>query len=203
MVVSVPKARPRPFSPPPTRVALSSTNIVLGVVIALAVAFGVYQWRQPERVPGVAPQKTAPATSPSRAPQRTDPTPAPLAGIPEGARVVTKCVVNGTTSYGDAACAQGARSTQVITKANHNLLAGLTPEQMAAANQIKAVPPTMPHFNDNARAAVSNADECKRIDAEITQLDAMARQPQSGQMQDWISQQRKERRDRQFRIRCR
>lgn len=201
--MSVPKVRPWPFSPPPTRVALSSTNIVLGVVIALAVAFSVYQWRQPQRLPGVAPEKSAPATPLSRAPQRTDPTPALPAATPEGARVVTKCVVNGTTSYGDAACAQGAKSTQVITKANHNLLAGLTPAQMAAANQIKAAPPAVPYVNDSPRAAVSNADECKSIDAEITQLDAMARQPQSGQMQDWISQQRKERRDRQFRIRCR
>lgn len=117
--------------------------------------------------------------------------------------MVIKCVINGTTSYGDAACAQGARATQVITQTNHNLLAGLTPAQLAAANQIKATPLTVPHLNDTPRATLSNADECKLIDAEILRLDATARQPQSGQTQDWISQQRKGLRDQQFRMRCR
>jgi hypothetical protein len=44
--------------------------------------------------------------------------------------------------------------------------------------------------------------ECKALDASIQQYDAMARQPQSGQMQDWISAQRKKARDRQFQIKC-
>jgi hypothetical protein len=44
--------------------------------------------------------------------------------------------------------------------------------------------------------------ECKALDARITHLDAMARQPQSAQTQDWIRSQRKEARDRQFALRC-
>ena len=44
--------------------------------------------------------------------------------------------------------------------------------------------------------------ECKALAAQITQYDAQARQPQSGQMQDWISAQKKNARDRQFRIKC-
>ena len=128
----------------------------------------------------------------------------PAGPLPDGARVVTKCVGNGTTSYGDEACALGARATRVITKSNHNLVAGLTPKQMAAAaTAISAAPSAAPNISIAPRASGSNADECQRIDAEIIQLDAMARQPQSGQMQDWISQHRKELRDRQFRIRCR
>ena len=39
--------------------------------------------------------------------------------------------------------------------------------------------------------------------AKIVQLVAMARQPQSGQMQDQITRQRQELRERQLRIRCR
>lgn len=44
--------------------------------------------------------------------------------------------------------------------------------------------------------------ECKALDAKIKNYDSMARQPQSGQMQDWISAQRKAARDRQFQLRC-
>ena len=36
----------------------------------------------------------------------------------------------------------------------------------------------------------------------MTHYDAMARQPQSGQMQDWITAERKKVRDKQFSLRC-
>lgn len=44
--------------------------------------------------------------------------------------------------------------------------------------------------------------ECKALDARVTHLDAMARQPQGAQMHDWIRSERKQARDRQFEIRC-
>lgn len=44
--------------------------------------------------------------------------------------------------------------------------------------------------------------ECKALDEQIRQYGAMARQPQTGQMQDWISAHRKTARDRQFQLRC-
>ncbi|MCK6426674.1 MAG: hypothetical protein L6Q75_16545 [Burkholderiaceae bacterium] len=46
------------------------------------------------------------------------------------------------------------------------------------------------------------AAECKALDARITQLENMARQPQTGQMQDWIRDQKSKARDRQFGLRC-
>jgi hypothetical protein len=51
-------------------------------------------------------------------------------------------------------------------------------------------------------AAENRMSECKNLDARITQLDSMARQPQSGQTQDWIRGERKTARDRQFSLRC-
>ena len=54
--------------------------------------------------------------------------------------------------------------------------------------------------NDNS--AAGHLAECKALDASITQYDAMARQPQTGQMQDWITGEKKKARDRQFRIHC-
>lgn len=53
----------------------------------------------------------------------------------------------------------------------------------------------------NSPAPSRNA-ECKALDAQITQFDAMARQPQSAQMQDWITGEKRKARDRQFNIRC-
>ena len=50
--------------------------------------------------------------------------------------------------------------------------------------------------------APSRGVECKTLDAQITQFDSMARQPQSGQMQDWITGEKRKARDRQFQIRC-
>jgi hypothetical protein len=44
--------------------------------------------------------------------------------------------------------------------------------------------------------------ECKGLDAQITQYDAQARQPQTGQMQDWITAKKRTARDRQFQIKC-
>ncbi len=54
----------------------------------------------------------------------------------------------------------------------------------------------------NNNSAAGHLAECKALDASITQYDAMARQPQTGQMQDWITGEKKKARDRQFRIHC-
>ena len=44
--------------------------------------------------------------------------------------------------------------------------------------------------------------ECLGLDSQITNYDSMARQPQTGQMQDWIAAQKKKARDRQFALKC-
>lgn len=44
--------------------------------------------------------------------------------------------------------------------------------------------------------------ECASLAQTILNLDSQARQPQSGQMQDWIKGQRQQARDRQYRLQC-
>ena len=44
--------------------------------------------------------------------------------------------------------------------------------------------------------------ECQALSAHITSLEAMSRQPQSGQRQDWITSEKRKARDRQFQLRC-
>ena len=43
---------------------------------------------------------------------------------------------------------------------------------------------------------------CPALKARIVQLDSMARQPQTGQMQDWISAEKAKVRSRQFQLHC-
>ena len=68
-----------------------------------------------------------------------------------------------------------------------------------AAQVTQAAQPTVTVQNS---AATSNQATCKALDARIASLDAMARQPQSGATQDWITQQRREARNQQFQLRC-
>ena len=44
--------------------------------------------------------------------------------------------------------------------------------------------------------------ECANLAQTVLNLDAQSRQPQSGQMQDWIKERRKEARDRQYKLQC-
>jgi hypothetical protein len=194
--------RERPFTPPPEQSRLRWIGFLL-VLLALIYA-GHRVWKS-QNDP-VSPAKTgpaAPATSqPSLPPQTQQQPVAPTTPAP-GTRIVTKCVINGKTIYSDNACPQGAAGAQVVTTADHNLMTGLTPAQMAAADRIKPAAPSLSAIAQTGNSPSSSAEECKALDEHIKSLDAMARQPQSGQMQDWIRDRRKQDRDRQYQLSCR
>ncbi len=71
-------------------------------------------------------------------------------------------------------------------------------DRAAAAALVQPPPPVVvegtPVPNHQAR--------CRSPDAQIRQWDTMAREPQTAQMQDWITVQRRKVRDRQLRLRC-
>lgn len=75
-------------------------------------------------------------------------------------------------------------------------------QQRAAAASSNITTTTTTNTVINQASGNDRQAECKALDAQVQQYDAMARQPQSGQMQDWISAQRKKARDRQFQIKC-
>jgi hypothetical protein len=54
----------------------------------------------------------------------------------------------------------------------------------------------------NVASSMDKTTECQALSAHITSLEAMSRQPQSGQRQDWITTERRKARDRQFQLRC-
>lgn len=117
---------------------------------------------------------------------------------------ISKCIINGKTIYSNNGCPDGTlgravtiHDSQGIVSPPKETLAELTAKRQAA-EQAKADqgPQRI------ALVGASNGAECTELDNRIAHLDAMARQPQSGYMQDWIRAQRKAIRDRQFAIRC-
>lgn len=54
----------------------------------------------------------------------------------------------------------------------------------------------------NGPTGATRSTECSALEAHIVQLDAMARQPQSGATQDWIRSERQAARSRQAALRC-
>ena len=64
----------------------------------------------------------------------------------------------------------------------------------AAQQQPAGVQPQPPQSTRNA--------ECASLAQTVLNLDAQARQPQTGQMQDWIKARRQQARDQQYRLQC-
>lgn len=200
--------RQRPFSPPPEGFKLGTLGIALVFVALLFFLYKAADWKlnkhpAPQPVAESTPQ---PARHPIPAPtQPLPPQPARQnsANAAAGISQVTKCMANGRTSYSDAVCPQGSVSSQVTTRTDHNLMAAVRP---TAASPAEAAP-TIQHIIEAQTPSISNGvahkKECEWLDSQINHWDSMARHPQGAQTQDWISAQRKQARDRQFRIRCR
>lgn len=200
--------RSRPFSPPPERFKWGTLGIVLFFVALLFFLYKAADWKLSHRPapqpvaesPHQAAQPSSPAPRPDLPMQPAYPSPSNAAA---GISQVTKCVTNGRTSYGDAACPQGSASSQVTTRANHNLMAAVQPTAVSAAEATATTQRIVEVQADFTSDAAGQKTECARLDSQIKHWDSMARQPQGAQTQDGISEQRKQARDRQFRIRCR
>jgi hypothetical protein len=207
--------RPRQaFTPAAEKSAVSTLFMVLVFVAALFVLYKLADWQLAKRANGVAaPSALSVQPSPSQAPARKEasnlarePASRAYPEAPEreaGNRVVTKCIVNGKTSYGDGPCSGGAVTTQVTTRANHNIMA---PVRVAATVTIEPTfspAPAVIAQNSAPSDYTAKKLECQSLEARIQHLDSMSRQPQNGQMMDWIRDERKKARDQQFRIPCR
>lgn len=141
---------------------------------------------------------------------------APSSATQRSTHVVYKCVVNGRVTYsGPNDCRDGTASSLEIaagpdvatiatarTTAQRELASKAVPEAVQRRQEIvddaaQVVAATRERQQADARQA-----ECARLDQQIRDLDSQARQPLSGQMQDWIRSQRTEDRNRQFRLHC-
>lgn len=96
---------------------------------------------------------------------------------------------------------QGAlieRTATVPSNISWDQKVAIAQAQRSAAEAASRPPPVVQYQNSGP----TRAGQCAALNDQVANYDAMARQPQSGQMQDWISRQRKAARDEQFRMRC-
>ncbi|HJV76232.1 MAG TPA: hypothetical protein VJ654_18575 [Noviherbaspirillum sp.] len=119
---------------------------------------------------------------------------------------INKCVLNGKTIYSNAQCPTGAEVKSVelhdsagIVSPPKEVLSELTAKRKAAE---LAAERELAAQQRVVRASSSNRDECQWLEKRIEYLDSLARQPQSGHMQDWIKEQKAAARSRQFAIHC-
>ncbi len=117
--------------------------------------------------------------------------------------VVTKCTIDGKTSYGDGPCARGAITTLVTTRPDSNIIAPTRVQPLNLPPSAALQPaPVVAQANGVSPLEAKKAD-CDTLDAHIKTLDAMSRQPQDAPTMDRINDERRIARDQQFRIQCR
>jgi hypothetical protein len=201
--------RDRPFRPPPESPITGWLGklVIFACVIYLGFKLAYWLDHRAKPAPAKAVVTATPAAEP-RLPQaatlpilpqtRSYP---PLPEPPAESGTVTKCVVNGKTSYGDGTCAPESVASKVVTRTNQNLMAAVPVPATAQATEPAAASNAVAQANPGIDYAALKA-ECTWLEGRIKYLDDLARQPQSAQMQDWIRGERKVARDRQFRIRC-
>jgi hypothetical protein len=146
------------------------------------------------------PQRLVPETMPYQAEQKTSH--ADTNNHEEN--IIFKCMVNGKTTYSHDPCQDGTIARQVevndtagiVCPSREVIESTMATQADLRAVERQAMQPLV------ASVGGGNDEECKAINERIASLDAMARQPQSAPVQDWIRQERMKGRNRQFSIRC-
>ena len=114
---------------------------------------------------------------------------------------VTKCVINGATTYSQGPCTPNANATTVRIYPSQNVADSVPiPSSVLQAPQL--VTQAEPAYPQVESRHIVMKNQCAAYDEAIKQIDARARQPISGGEQDWLAARRKEQRDAQFRTRC-
>lgn len=206
------KRRARALPVKTEKSALHTLFMVLMFIAALLLLYKVADWQLNKRASRPAAQSDQPTASPE--PSRSAPTPQPQTressrpqyqNAPEptaGHRVITKCIDNGKTSYGDSPCASGSVTTQVTTRDGVNIMVPVRIEPTITTASTVSLRPVVIAQKSAPPDYAAKKSECHSLDAHIQYLDSMGRQPQGPQMMDWIRDERKKARDRQFRIPC-
>lgn len=118
---------------------------------------------------------------------------------------VTKCTSTaGKAEYSDGPCPTGSHAATVWVQPDVNLADGMSVAAREASMRSNSAIAAQIYQHER-RVAQNTSDvlgECASLDARIKWVDAMARQPQDAPMQDWLSNERKAARDRQFRLHC-
>lgn len=178
--------------------------LVLGVLALQLLRLGLWA-PAPGEAPAAASTSAVPQAArpmPERAaianrPARPMPTPAQ-----RGETVVTRCVTGGRTTFTDGDCAPGAQATELRVQRDLNLADGAAHLPRARPQPRAAIQAAGTGGGSPSVVAADRRAECAALARQIERWDAMARQPQSAQTQDWINARRQQARSRQFQLRC-
>ena len=182
--------------------------------LALAVLLVFIAWRGAEWLLARQPERAArPAAAPPVVRLPTVPSPADAPDVrarpaPQAESYgVTKCLsATGQAAYSDGPCPAGSRATTVWVQPDLNLADGMSAAEREASMQNNSAVAAEVQQHERRVAQNPGGDvlgECAALGERIRWVDAMARQPQGAQMQDWLANEKKMARDRQFRLRCR
>ncbi len=181
--------------------------------LALAVLLVLAAWRgaewllahNKERAARLAAQPPA-VRLPTVPPPPDTPDARPRAAPPSESYGVTKCIsAAGKAEYSDGPCPAGSRATTVWVQPDVNLANGMSPADREASIRNNSAVAAQVQQHERRVAQNTGGDvlgECAELAAHIKWIDAMARRPQGAPTQDWLSNERKVARDRQFRLGC-
>lgn len=185
---------------------------LLWLVVAALLVFGAWRasewlltYQRTPAAPSPPPAVNLPTVPPPTA-TRTPPDTAPRAAPPAESYSVSKCLsASGQSTYSDGPCPAGTQASTVWVQPDVNLADGMSAterdasiqDNRQAAAQTQQIEQGVPQQTRSVRG------DCAAWEADIKRIDAMARQPQNAPTQDWLANEKKLARDRQFRAGCR
>ncbi len=216
------KDKDRPFTPPPTSPSLLSMILFwIGIALALYQVYGWWERHKLQRPPEhIGRMQAAEAPTLANERQAVVPSPTPVRpselirgddALPQATEVPRQ--ETGGTIYLCRDYSGGTFWASDHCNRHNGLIETMVSvppgmpfqQQVAIAEQRRqtlASPTSVYTAATPAAAPVPNKLLCESLDTRVNELDAMARQPQSPGMQDWIRQERRKSRDEQYRLHC-
>ena len=205
---------PSPFGPPPRSNALAIAVIVC--FAAVAVAYLLSPVRTVETPKAARPTPALPPVQlPAVAPRQGTPVPPATVQSPPAVETPTSPTTTiylcknyaGGLFWSDTTCHQQRATIDRMTSVPSGLpfaeqVAIAQGQANEAARLYVAPAPSPAAAIGRETVSTSSRAVCPSLDRELENLDAMARLPQSAQMQDWIRQRRMQVQDQRTAHRC-
>ena len=193
-----------------------SIRMALSVLLACGVVVGFIKIAskslQPPVLPSAKSKVSVPPVSTLQSPVIRETIPVPpvppqrYTPEPQYSSAVFKCTVNGKTVYSDSACGTPVLTKRLMLSDTSGGFASPPRERLEdlTANRLASEQAYQRSIQARAAEIEGNAKkaECEDLGRRINWLDASARAPQSGQMQDWIRADKMRTQTRQFDLHC-
>jgi hypothetical protein len=195
---------------PPDVNSRMGLSMLLACVVVLGLATMASKSLRNQATPPVQPEPILPMINPppliKRAPAPAMPARSADMSDASPASPIFKCTVNGKTVYSDAHCGAPAETRRLALSDASSGFASPPKERLEDLTARRMASEQAYQRSIQAQPAEVHVDmrkaECDHLDRHINRLDASARAPQSGQMQDLIKAEKMRAQSRQFDLRC-